>query len=92
MITGKPLALGGVYCLREAQNVLGINLKGGTQAIQGYGNVDTFAYKLGGGILGLKTVAVSDSKGGIQNPNGLGYEKVMVKQIGLLNQHPIINY
>jgi glutamate dehydrogenase (NAD(P)+) len=89
MITGKPLALGGsqgrgdatarggVYCLREAQNVLGINLKGATQAIQGYGNAGTFAHKLGGEILGLKTVAVSDSKGGIFNPDGLDYDQVM---------------
>jgi len=89
MITGKPLALGGsqgrgdatarggVYCLREAQNALGINLKGGTQAIQGYGNAGTYAHKLGGEILGLRTVAVSDSKGGIYNPDGLDYEKVM---------------
>jgi glutamate dehydrogenase (NAD(P)+) len=89
VITGKPLALGGsqgrddatarggVYCLREAQNVLGINLKGATQAIQGYGNAGTYAHKLGGEILGLKTVAVSDSKGGIYNPDGLDYAAVM---------------
>jgi glutamate dehydrogenase (NAD(P)+) len=89
VITGKPIALGGsqgrgdatarggVYCLREAQNVLGINLRGATQAIQGYGNAGSFAHKLGAEILGLKTVAVSDSKGGIYNPDGLDYPAVM---------------
>jgi glutamate dehydrogenase (NAD(P)+) len=89
VIAGRPLALGGsqgrsdvtasggVYCLREAQNILGIRLKGATQAIQGYGNAGAFAHKLGAEILGLKTVAVSDSRGGIYQPDGLDYEKVM---------------
>jgi glutamate dehydrogenase (NAD(P)+) len=56
---------------------LGINLKGATGAIQGYGNAGTFAHKLGEEILGLKIIAVSDSKGGIINEAGLPYEKVM---------------
>ena len=89
VITGKPLALGGsagrgdatarggMFCLREAGKVLGIDLKGATTAIQGYGNAGTFAHKLGAELLGLKVVAVSDSKGGIYNAQGLDYEKVM---------------
>jgi glutamate dehydrogenase (NAD(P)+) len=89
VITGKPLALGGsagrgdatarggMFCLREAGKVLGINLKGATTAIQGYGNAGAFAHKLGVELIGLKVVAVSDSKGGIHNPAGLDYEKVM---------------
>ena len=89
VITGKPLALGGsagrgdatarggIYCLREAGKVLGINLKGATAAIQGYGNAGSFAHKLGVELLGLKVVAVSDSKGGIYSADGLDYEKVM---------------
>lgn len=89
VITGKPLALGGsagrgdatarggVYCVREAAKVLGLDLAGATAAIQGYGNAGTFAHKLGGEILGLKTVAVSDSRGGIYDAAGLDYEKVM---------------
>jgi glutamate dehydrogenase (NAD(P)+) len=89
VITGKPLALGGsagrgdatarggLYCLREAGKALGINLKGATTAIQGYGNAGSFAHKLGVELLGLKVVAVSDSKGGIYNAEGLDYEKVM---------------
>lgn len=89
VITGKPLALGGsqgrndatarggIYCVREAGKVLGLNLNGATAAIQGYGNAGTYAHQLGRDLLGLKTVAVSDSKGGILNWDGLNYEAVM---------------
>ncbi|MGB9757925.1 MAG: Glu/Leu/Phe/Val family dehydrogenase [Candidatus Bipolaricaulaceae bacterium] len=89
VITGKPLPLGGsagrgdatarggMYCIREACKVLGINPKGATCAIQGYGNAGQFAHKLGEELLGLKVVAVSDSKGGIYNPKGLPAEEVI---------------
>ena len=89
VITGKPLALGGsagrgdatarggIYCLREAGKVLGIELKGATTAIQGYGNAGSFAHKLGAELLGLKVVAVSDSRGGIYNGNGLEFKAVL---------------
>jgi glutamate dehydrogenase (NAD(P)+) len=89
VITGKPLPLGGsagrgdatarggMYCIREACKVLGINPKGATCAIQGYGNAGQFAHKLGEELLGLKVVAVSDSKGGIYNPNGLPAQEVI---------------
>jgi glutamate dehydrogenase (NAD(P)+) len=83
VITGKPIPLGGsegrgdatarggVYALREAGKVLGIDLKGKTMAIQGFGNAGQFAALLAHETLGLKLVAASDSKGGIYNPNGL---------------------
>jgi glutamate dehydrogenase (NAD(P)+) len=83
VITGKPIPLGGsqgrgdatarggLYCLREAAKVMGLDLKGATAAIQGYGNAGQFAHVLGQELLGLKIVAVSDSQGGIHNPNGL---------------------
>jgi len=86
VITGKPLALGGsegrgdatarggLCALREAAGVLGLNLKGAPAAIQGYGNAGQFAHKLGQELLGLKVIAVSDSKGGIYQPEGLSYE------------------
>jgi len=102
VITGKPLALGGsvgredatarggIYCIREAAKVLGITLKDATVAIQGYGNAGTYAHKLGTEILGLKVVAVSDSKGGIYNPKGLDYEKVFAhkKETGTVLNFP----
>ncbi len=89
VITGKPLPLGGsagrldatarggVYAVREAAKVLGLDLKGATCAIQGYGNAGQFAHKLAAEILGMKVVAVSDSKGGIYNPEGLPYGEVL---------------
>ncbi len=89
MITGKPLCLGGscgrndatarggMYATREAAKVLGLDLKGKTAAIQGYGNAGMFAHQLGEELLGLKIVAVSDSKGGIYNEHGLEPETVM---------------
>jgi glutamate dehydrogenase (NAD(P)+) len=88
VITGKPLALGGsegrmdatarggMYCLREAGKVLGIDLKGATVAIQGYGNAGYYAQILGEELLGVKTVCVSDSKGGILCEAGLECEEV----------------
>ncbi|MBI3741176.1 MAG: glutamate dehydrogenase, partial [Chloroflexi bacterium] len=45
--------------------------------IQGYGNAGTFAHKLARELLGMKIIAVSDSKGGITNANGLDYRAVM---------------
>ncbi len=83
VITGKPLSIGGspgrfdatarggIYVLREAAKVEGISLQGKTMAIQGFGNAGQFAALLGEKLLGLKLVAVSDSKGGIYNPKGL---------------------
>jgi glutamate dehydrogenase (NAD(P)+) len=109
MITGKPLPLGGsqgrddatarggIYCVREAAKALGLDLKGGTMAIQGYGNAGTFAHKLGNEILGLKTVAVSDSKGGIYKESGLDYKAVMAHKketgsvVGFPDTRPISN-
>jgi glutamate dehydrogenase (NAD(P)+) len=89
MITGKPLGLGGsagrgdatarggMYCLREASKALDLNLVGATAAIQGYGNAGSFAHQLGEEMFSLKAVAVSDSRGGIYNPDGLNYNEVM---------------
>jgi len=88
IITGKPLALGGsigrndatarggIYTVREAARVLGIDLQGATAAIQGYGNAGSFAHQLADELLGMKIVAVSDSRGGIYAPQGLDYRAV----------------
>ena len=89
VITGKPIPLGGsagrgdatarggMFCTREAGKVLDIELKGATTAIQGYGNAGQFAHLLGEELLGLKVVAVSDSRGGILNPDGLEAKAVV---------------
>ena len=88
MITGKPLPLGGskgrgdatarggIFCVREAAKVLGLKLEGARAAIQGYGNAGSFAHQLGASMLGLKIIAVSDSRGGILNEDGLDFAAV----------------
>lgn len=87
VITGKPIpiggslgrndatARGGMYTLREAAKVLGIDLSKATVAIQGYGNAGYFAHKLVTELFGSKVIAVSDSKGGILNKKGLKFEE-----------------
>ncbi len=102
VITGKPLELGGsagrndatarggIYTLREAADVLGIDLAGKTAAIQGYGNAGTFAHKLAEELLGMKVIAVSDSRGGIINPKGLDYKETYAYKMknGALKDYP----
>ncbi len=89
LITGKPLELGGsagrgdatarggCYAIREAAKNLGLNLKGATVAVQGFGNAGHFAASLVSSLFGCKVVAVSDSKGGIMDKNGLAVEAVI---------------
>jgi glutamate dehydrogenase (NAD(P)+) len=88
MITGKPLPLGGsegredagaqgaMYCISRAAAELGLDLKGATVAIQGYGNAGRYAHKLVAEMLGCSVVAVSDSRGGIYHPEGLDFDDV----------------
>jgi glutamate dehydrogenase (NAD(P)+) len=83
IITGKPLALGGsagrsiataqggVYTIREASKDIGLNLNGATVAVQGYGNAGSWAAKILQNDFNCKILAVSDSKGGIYNKDGL---------------------
>ncbi|MEM3640807.1 MAG: Glu/Leu/Phe/Val dehydrogenase, partial [Candidatus Bathyarchaeia archaeon] len=88
VVTGKPINLGGsrgrneatsrglMYTVIEAAKHLGINLKNATVVVQGYGNVGYHAARLLHEI-GCKIIAVSDSKGGAYNPEGLDPEKVL---------------
>lgn len=88
VITGKPIAVGGslgrreatsrgtVITVREAAKRLNLDLKGASVAIQGYGNVGYYAALLIAEY-GSKIVAVSDSRGGIYNPDGFDPENVM---------------
>jgi glutamate dehydrogenase/leucine dehydrogenase len=86
--TGKPACVGGLphelgstgfgvaLSTRIAAKHLGKDLNGMTVAIEGFGNVGTFAMK----FLeewGAKTVAVSDSHGTIYNKDGLKYADLM---------------
>jgi glutamate dehydrogenase (NAD(P)+) len=77
VITGKPLCIGGspgrgdatarggMYTIREAAGVLGLDLKKATVAIQGYGNAGYYAARLAREMFGCKIIAACDSKGGI---------------------------
>lgn len=102
VITGKPLelggsagrppatAMGGIVNIRETGRVLGVDLRGATCALQGYGNVGSFAHKLATEVLGLKVVAVADEFGGIFNDDGLEYATVSahVRQTGRVPDTP----
>ena len=89
VITGKPIPLGGsegrgdatarggIYVTQEAANTYGIDLKGQTMAIQGFGNAGQHAALLGEKILGLKLISASDSKGGVYNPDGFNAESLV---------------
>lgn len=88
VITGKPIPLGGsegrgdatarggMYCIREAANVVGMDLASASVAIQGYGNAGLFAHTLVHELFGSRVVAVSDSRGGIYCADGLDPEAV----------------
>lgn len=83
VVTGKPISIGGskgrkeatgrgvAFCVAAAARELGWeSIAGKTVAIQGFGNVGTYAArKLH--KMGCKVVAVSDVKGAIYNPEGL---------------------
>lgn len=83
VITGKPLplggsagrgpatAMGGLFTIRETAKLKGLDLSKITCAIQGYGNVGSFAHKLAHDVFGMKVVAVSDEFGGIHSSQGL---------------------
>jgi glutamate dehydrogenase (NAD(P)+) len=83
VVTGKPISLGGsegrgeatgrgcAYVIREAAPHAGIKVKGASVAVQGFGNAGSVAAKLLHDEQGAKIVAISDSKGGIHNPEGL---------------------
>src|SRR5579875_544073 len=88
-VTGKPISLGGsegrsnstargcVFCVREAAKVANIPLKGATAAIQGFGNAGSWS-AIFLSELGVKVLAVSDSKGGIlSRGNGLDPRRVL---------------
>jgi glutamate dehydrogenase (NAD(P)+) len=99
VITGKPIqlggsagrgpatALGGIFTIREAAKLKGMNLEGATCAIQGFGNVGSHAHRLATEVLGMKVVAVSDEFGGIYNDAGLDFVQVAAS-VGLTGRVP----
>jgi glutamate dehydrogenase (NAD(P)+) len=95
IVTGKPLEVGGslgrteatgrgvTIAVREVAKRMGLGLAGETVAVQGFGNVGQYAAALLEGECETRTVAVSDSSGGIYNPHGLNVRQLMrIKQTG----------
>jgi glutamate dehydrogenase/leucine dehydrogenase len=88
VVTGKPISVGGslgrneatsrgvMYTVIEAAKHVGLELKGATVAVQGYGNVGFHSARLLSD-LGCKIIAVSDSKGAVYNARGLDPVRVM---------------
>lgn len=83
--------------IREAAKILGLELEGAPVAIQGYGTNGRSIHQLITENLGMKVVAVSDSKGGIYHEDGLNFEAVVRHKretgsvIGLPGATPIKN-
>ncbi len=86
-VTGKPVELGGsvgrieatgrgvTYLTKRALKDRKIEIQGARVAVQGMGNVGGTAARLLADE-GCKIIAVSDSKGGLYNPNGLNISRV----------------
>ncbi|MGA8042973.1 MAG: Glu/Leu/Phe/Val dehydrogenase, partial [Terracidiphilus sp.] len=82
VVTGKPLSIGGsegrmeatgrgVYVVtREACKALGIEMKGASVIVQGFGNVGSVTARLMHEA-GCRVVALSDIYGAIHNPDGI---------------------
>jgi glutamate dehydrogenase (NAD(P)+) len=108
VVTGKPLSVGGsvgreeatargsLYCIQALTFKLGTRLEDYTVAIQGFGNVGSHLARLLHGQ-GAKVVAISDSRGGVYNPNGIDVPAALAHKDetgaleGLANAEPVTN-
>ncbi len=82
VVTGKPLNVGGslgrleatahgaLYCLRELTKKQDRSLAGMRVAVQGFGNVGAYLARFVAED-GASVIALSDSSGGVYNPNGI---------------------
>jgi glutamate dehydrogenase (NAD(P)+) len=87
IVTGKPVSLGGslgrreatgrgvAFLIARAADSIGLDLKGATVAVQGFGNVGSIAAQTLESY-GAKIIAVSDVSGGVVNPRGLDLKKL----------------
>jgi glutamate dehydrogenase/leucine dehydrogenase len=88
VVTGKPnelggvkarhysTSLGGIYILEKAMKERGMEKSEARVAVQGFGNVGENAARILGDM-GYKVIAVSDSRGGILNRDGLDIHRVI---------------
>jgi glutamate dehydrogenase/leucine dehydrogenase len=98
-VTGKPLNKGGsegreeatgrgvVITIREAAKHLKLKTPGMKAAVQGFGNVGSWTAVYLGEILGTKVIALSDSKCGVYNSNGIDVKSALKhkEKTGLLH-------
>jgi glutamate dehydrogenase (NAD(P)+) len=82
VVTGKPVSIGGsegrneatgrgaVYTIQEAAKLLGFDILGSRVAVQGYGNAGQASARFLA-ELGAKVIAVSDTRGGVFDGDGL---------------------
>ncbi len=104
-VTGKPVELGGsvgrieatgrgvTYLTKRALKDKKIEIQGAKVAVQGMGNVGGTAARLLADE-GCKIIAVSDSRGGIYNPNGLNISRVTMhkEETGSLKDYSGADY
>jgi glutamate dehydrogenase (NAD(P)+) len=108
VVTGKPLNLGGSlgrleatargahYCIREAVAKQDRSLQGLKVAVQGFGNVGSYLARFVAED-GATIVALSDSTGGIYNPNGIDVANALAHKQetgaldGLKDTEPVTN-
>ncbi len=88
VVTGKPIEVygskgreaatgrGTALCTKWALEELGIDAKGATFALQGFGNVGTWAARVLS-EMGAKLVAVGDQDGYLKNPEGFDVEALI---------------
>jgi glutamate dehydrogenase (NAD(P)+) len=101
VVTGKPVEMGGslgrreatgrgcMFVTREALAHLGMNIKGTTVAIQGFGNVGSVTAQMLSRE-GCKIVAASDRTGAVYNTNGIDVNDLVawVKQRRTFEGYP----
>jgi glutamate dehydrogenase (NAD(P)+) len=108
VVTGKPLSVGGslgreeatargaLYCIQAMSGKQGKRISEYSVAIQGFGNVGANLARLLHGE-GAKVVAVSDSRGGVYNPEGIDVPAALAHKQergtleGLANAEPVTN-
>ncbi|MCI4330910.1 MAG: Glu/Leu/Phe/Val dehydrogenase [Thermoplasmata archaeon] len=109
VVTGKPISLGGsegrgeatgrgcAYVIREAAAHAGVKVHGGSVAVQGFGNAGSVAANILHDEQHAKIIAVSDSKGGILNPEGFNphaveeHKKKTGSVVGFPGSKPVTN-
>jgi glutamate dehydrogenase (NAD(P)+) len=108
VVTGKPLAIGGslgreeatargaLYVLRGAARKRELRLEGASVAVQGFGNVGSHLARFLAQD-GARIVALSDSAGGVYNPEGIDVDAALLHKAesgslgGLEGTDPISN-